>query len=368
MSKRKRTKDPIKDTIDDIVDNIVEDNKKPKLKRVKLIKVKLEKIDKFILPVTKVDDLNDLIKIGEAYLNYCQVNNLNLKSRHIYINKTYESIANITNHLHELQDMVGLESLKKNIVNQIIFFAQGLNNGEMMHTVLSGEKGVGKTTVGRILTKIYSGLGFLSKGTFKIVKRTDFIGKFLGHTAEKTEKLLKKCIGGVMFIDEAYSLGPGDKDKDSFSKEAIDTLNQFLSENTKDFICIIAGYENSLNNSFFSCNEGLVRRFPWKFNLDTYSSKDLCKIFEYCLNKENWAYIYEGLDKKFEKHKDYFTENGGDCQILFDRCKIVHSKRVFLEEYSNLKVLNKQDINLAFEEFIKNKKNLKNEIPMGLYS
>ena len=83
-------------------------------------------------------------------------------------------------------------------------------------------------------------------GIFKIAKREDFVGEYLGQTAIKTKKLLKSCLGGVLFIDEAYALGPGQKDRDSFSKEAIDTLNAFLSENKDNFCCIIAGYENDI--------------------------------------------------------------------------------------------------------------------------
>ena len=95
-------------------------------------------------------------------------------------------------------------------------------------------------------------MGILSnKGNFTIAKREDFIAQYLGQTAIKTRALLESCIGGILFIDEVYSLGPGQKDKDSFSKEAIDTLNVFLSEHKDNFCCIIAGYEKRYREMFF---------------------------------------------------------------------------------------------------------------------
>ena len=226
------------------------------------------------------------------------------------------------------------------------------------------------TTMGRLLGNIYKKLGILSKGTFTTVKRSDFIGKYLGHTADKKQKLLNRCKGGVMFLDEAYSLGPKREDGDSFSKEAIDTLNQFLSENNNDFICIIAGYEKELNECFFSKNPGLERRFPWKFHMDKYSEEELYSIFLYQITSENWVYN-EGksaIINLFTKNKEYFTDNGGDCKILFDKCKIAHAKRIFGEEKKVPFLLTKQDIINGFTVFILGKtKKKKNDIIQSMY-
>merc|ERR1711991_1200935 len=112
----------------------------------------------------------------------------------------------------------------------------GFNNDDMLHTVITGPPGVGKTELGRILGHIYKGMGVLKKGHLKIVKRSDLIGKYLGHTAAKTQDVIDECSGGVMFIDEAYSLC-NKEGRDSFSKECIDTLNQNLTER-RDFLCI----------------------------------------------------------------------------------------------------------------------------------
>lgn len=103
--------------------------------------------------------------------------------------------------------------------------------------------GVGKTTLGKILAELYCSLGFLKTDNFRVVSRADLIAGYVGQTALKTLKVLKESVGGVLFIDEAYSLGGGaDESGTSYSKECIDTTNKFLSENTTDFILIVAGY------------------------------------------------------------------------------------------------------------------------------
>ena len=161
-------------------------------------------------------------------------------------------------------------------MNQIVFFLQGLNqkercgscidcsynlpcptnlNDDMLHTVITGSPGTGKTELGKILGKVYKAMGVLSNGTFHIAKRSDLIGRFQGHTAVKTQEFIDKCKGGVMFIDEAYSLGNKEQ-RDTFSKECIDTINQNLTER-RDFLCIIAGYRKELNKCFFAYNPGL---------------------------------------------------------------------------------------------------------------
>ena len=114
-------------------------------------------------------------------------------------------------------------------------------NGEYLHTIITGNPGCGKTSVAKIIGNIYANLKILSrkKNVFKIAYRDDFVAEYLGQTAIKSRKFLESCLGGVLFIDEVYSLGSGSNGEktDSFAKECIDTLNQNLSENGDKFIC-----------------------------------------------------------------------------------------------------------------------------------
>ena len=255
--------------------------------------------------------------------------------------------------LSKLNRMVGMNKLKKNIINQVLYYIQGLNgyNDGMMHTVIEGSPGTGKTDVARIIGEIYRKLDFLSNDGFRVAKRDDFVAGYLGQTAIKTQKLLEECYGGVLFIDEAYSLG-NPEGRDSFAKEALDTLNQFLSENKNNFVCIIAGYKDSLEKSFFNMNEGLKRRFPWKYNIESYTSKELQKIFLKQIFEDYWEIDCEKnkLDEIFEENCKYLSFNGGDTENLFQKCKIAHSHRIFCTEESyDKRTLNIDDIENGFE-------------------
>ena len=155
-----------------------------------------------------------------------------------------------------------------------------------------------------------------------------------------------------MFIDEVYSLGNPEK-RDSFSKECIDVLNQNLSENKSKFICIIAGYKDSVNNCFFSVNEGLERRFPYRYEIDDYDAEELRDIFINLINKSNWTIDVDdeiGLDF-FIENKEYFKYNGGDLENLLEQVKISHSRRIFGLSETNRKIINNKDIMGGFENF-----------------
>ena len=126
--------------------------------------------------------------------------------------------------------------------------------GDFMHTVIYGPPGSGKTEVAKIIGRIFSNLGILNKKIFKKVSRNDLVAGYLGQTAIKTKDMIKASLGGVLFIDEAYSLGNSEK-KDSFAKECVDTLCEALSEHKHNWMVIIAGYEKELNDCFFSSSK-----------------------------------------------------------------------------------------------------------------
>ena len=177
----------------------------------------------------------------------------------------------------------------------------------------------------------------------------------------KTQQVLDEAKGGVLFIDEAYSLGNNDG-KDTYSKECIDTITSYLSENRGDFVCIIAGYKNDLERCFFKYNNGLERRFPWKYTLESYSVDELWQIFCKIVKDHDWKIDQILLDnfKKikyiFEKHKDEFTNNGGDMEILFQKAKLIHSKSLLIGKSKNKKSLDLSNITEAIELFVDAKK------------
>lgn len=270
--------------------------------------------------IGEIRNINDLIKIGERKITDKIRYNLN-------INK----IKNLVEPLKELKKMVGLKEIKNIIFEELIYHLQELDDGnnEMHHTAIFGPPGVGKTKLAHIIAKIYNKLGFLKKDTVVSVKRDDFVAGYLGQTAIKTRKVLDKALGGVLLIDEAYSLGNSDKGGDSYSNEVIDLLTHYLEEHKHELVCVIAGYKDALENRFFAQNEGLSRRFTHRYYIEGYEPKELRLIFKKMVIKNKWTYDeFDIKNEWFVEHKDIFKNFGGDIETLFNCCKKVHSRRI----------------------------------------
>lgn len=306
-----------------------------------------------------INNIGDLLSLIEKYPI----------SKNVEYNINMESLHKIKTPLTELNNMIGMNSLKENIVDQIIFYIQNLHTlnsdikgNDFMHTVIYGPPGTGKTEIAKIIGSIFSKIGILNKETFKKVTRADLVAGYLGQTSLKTREVIKNSLGGVLFIDEAYALG-NDEKQDSFSKECIDTLCEALSDHKDNLMVIIAGYESDLNNCFFNYNQGLNSRFTWRFKIDDYNATDLYKIFLKKVNDSGW-FLAENSEidvKWFEKNKKTFKFYGRDIETLFAKTKIAHSKRVFCLDVSVKKYLTMKDLDNGLALFLKNEDSISKE-------
>lgn len=328
------------------------------------------------LKMDYVKNISQLIELGKTY--HCKKNK-------IYKNVNLRVLYDLIEPLSELQLMIGLDEVKNKIVDQLLYFLQGYhNNGkkcglcydclnemtcmknqsDMLHTIITGKPGVGKTEFAKCIGKIYMKLGILSTDKFKTYTRADLVGEYLGHTAVRTQKCIDECKGGVMFIDEVYSLG-NDELRDSFSKECIDTLNLNLSER-RDFLCIIAGYKDAIENCFLKYNEGLNRRFTFRYDIPPYKANELKKIFELKVKKGGFTVYYNAekendsenikIGELFKKNEKKFPNCGGDMETLFLKCKIVHSRTISVDSESKY-ILTYNDIIKGMDLLVESRDN-----------
>jgi stage V sporulation protein K len=333
---------------------------------------KVEDYIDLVLPLhqikTKVDiqetanTLEDLIRIVDTYKysDKCEYN-IDLKS-----------LTNIREELVQLNNMIGMKQLKQSILEQLLYFIQELHVGitknekgekikthEFKHTVIYGPPGTGKTEIAKIIGKMYSKIGVLEKNIFKKVTRNDLVAGYLGQTALKTKGVINECLGGVLFIDEAYSLAPnGNNDLDIYSKECIDIICESLSDHKHDLMVIIAGYEDELNNTFFSANIGLDSRFIWRFKIDDYSASELQQILLKMVNDSDWSFMNKDdvKVKWFDEKKKTFSHYGRDMEMLFTYMKVSHSKRIYGKSPEVRKKLTSEDLNDGYNTFMKHKK------------
>lgn len=253
--------------------------------------------------------------------------------------------ANIEETLEELDELIGLDSVKERIreySNFLEFISlrkdKGIEEDDQinLHCIFKGNPGTGKTTVARKLGKIYKQLGLLSKGHVHEVDRGDLVAEFIGQTAPKTKAAIKKAAGGILFIDEAYSLARKDDDAKDFGKEAIEILLKELSDG-EDIAIIAAGYPDEMD-TFIESNPGLKSRFRMIYDFPDYIPQELMEIAALKANKKGIQFAEDARELFYKKlveayrNRDKFFGNARLVVSLIEECKLNLGIRVMAAE------------------------------------
>jgi len=244
--------------------------------------------------------------------------------------------------LSKLDRMIGLIDVKRQVRELVQFCLMqeerrtlGLDVQKAgLHMVFTGNPGTGKTTVARLIGELMQSLGWLSKGHFTEVSRGDLVGKYIGHTAVKTQEVLDQALGGVLFIYEAYSLSSGDEDgPDQFAQEALDTILAFMENNREDLIIIAAGYLEEMRG-FIDMNPGLRSRFTRFIDFPDYNVSELTELFRFfaaehqCqLTPSCEQQVDDLMEESWKKRRKGFG-NGREVRNLFEQTLTRQSVRL----------------------------------------
>ena len=302
-----------------------------------------------LLPVHKpIRSLRDLIDVAKHWINLEETTGT-IPHTILY----YPYLKELVPIFEEMDSMIHMQNIKQWMMETAIYYLQHLDNGNqhMLHTLLTGPPGTGKSAVIQILAKFYSRLGFLNSDEVVYVSRSDLVAKYVGHTASKTRDTFEQARGKVIVIDEVYSLGAPDS-SDSFSKEAIDTINQCLTEFKDDLICIIAGYKDAVEECFLKQNRGLDRRFTIRLEIDPYNASHLTQILHRMIQQAGWALQQPIPTHFFETHFHHFPNFGGDVESLFLMTKIAHALRIMRDNQSQRRFLTIQDLQHGYQLYI----------------
>ena len=276
--------------------------------------------------------------------------------------KSYQELMN------ELNDLTGLNSVKKQVQGMINHInvekrRRAIDKNivsvkPMYNMIFSGNPGTGKTTVARLLAEIFREIGVVSKGHLIETDRGGLVGQYVGETAQKTREIVESAIGGVLFIDEAYSLYRGESGND-YGQEAIDTLIKIMEDKREDLIVIAAGYKDEME-IFIEANPGLSSRFPIKIDFEDYTSEEMISILKTFGSKDKNSFEAEALAEAYNYfeivREDYKFSNGREVRNFYEKCIQNRSNRLSRGNYPDEEyfIIRKKDVvtdNLEVEVF-----------------
>lgn len=296
--------------------------------------------DKYRLEITFMDQLIAVIpfEVGDEFVEgsvpVLKANEVISKGHsHSASAKQEESLEEV---LKNLNDMIGLTSIKTKINDYTSYLKflklrqdQGFEeSGKLsLHSVFTGNPGTGKTTVAKMLGQIYHKMGLLSKGKVTEVGRAELVGKFIGQTAPQVKEIIEKARGGVLFIDEAYSLMREGDSSNDFGQEVVEVLLKEMSDGKGDLAIIVAGYPKEMNH-FLTANPGLRSRFNLSFHFDDYLPQELMDIAKYSTTKrgvvlsgDSESFLYERLIEAY-RTRDRSFGNARLVTSLIDEAKM----------------------------------------------
>ncbi|MGZ5105353.1 MAG: CbbX protein [Usitatibacter sp.] len=251
-----------------------------------------------------------------------------------------DTTADIARLLAELdRDLVGLAPVKRRIAEIAALLAVDRARARLglagappgLHMCFTGNPGTGKTTVALRMAGILHRLGYSRKGHLVAVTRDDLVGQYIGHTAPKTKEVLKRAMGGVLFIDEAYYLYRPENERD-YGQEAVEILLQVMEDQREDLVVILAGYKDRMER-FFECNPGFASRIAHHVDFPDYSREELARIAAIMLERMGYRFD-DGARAAFERYLELRMArprfaNARSVRNALDRARLRHASRLF---------------------------------------
>jgi len=272
--------------------------------------------------------------------------------------------AQVMEVLDELdRELIGLKPVKQRIREIAAFLVVSRARAQMgleaatpsLHMCFTGNPGTGKTTVAMKMATILHRLGYVRKGHVVSVTRDDLVGQYIGHTAPKTKEILKKAMGGVLFIDEAYYLYRPENERD-YGQEAIEIMLQVMENNRDDLVVILAGYKDRMD-TFFKSNPGMSSRIAHHIDFPDYQDQELLAIAKTMVGQMHYA-----LDDKAEKAMSEYISlrkqqphfaNARSVRNALDRARLRQANRVFKLAMSSQSTVGPEDLSVISEEDIR---------------